>query len=233
MKGIRVSYWKELSKGVLRENPVLVLLLGLCPTLAVTTGLKNAIGMGAAATFVLVCSNVIISLIRTGIPRKIRIPCYIVVIATFVTLAQMVMAAYFPDLNDALGIFIPLIVVNCIILGRAEAFAGRHGALESLADGLGMGIGFTLAVLLIAFIREVLGTWCIAGVPITAGGFQPLAVLIMAPGAFLVIAIVLAVAGWRSQRRAAMMSAEIQAELALFAAEKPAARRAAKPQKEK
>ena len=231
-----MSHWKEFTKGILKENPVLVLLLGLCPTLAVTTGVKNAIGMGIAATFVLVCSNVIISLIRSAIPKKIRIPCYIVVIATFVTLVQMTMAGYFPALNEALGIFIPLIVVNCIILGRAEAFAGRNGVFASLLDGIGMGVGFGFAVLLIGLIREVLGTWSIGGVPITEGGFQPMAVLIMAPGAFLVIATVLAVFDWLRRRAEGRLSEDIGRELARFALEKPAALRAvrlAEKQKEK
>jgi len=147
-----LSFAREITKGVIRDNPVLVLLIGLCPTLAVTSRITDAVGMSAAAAFVLVSSNVIVSLIKGVIPRKIRIPCYIVVIATFVTLVQMVMAAYFPDLNESLGIFIPLIVVNCIILGRAEAFAGKNGVLASLADGIGMSVGFTAALLLISSI---------------------------------------------------------------------------------
>ena len=173
----------EFTKGLIRENPVLVLLLGLCPTLAVTTGLRNAVGMGISATFVLVCSNIIIAMFKGFFPKKIRIPCFIVVIATFVTIVQMALKAYFPDLDEELGIFIPLIVVNCIILGRAEAFASRQGLVASTLDGVGMGVGFTLALCVIALFREVLGKWELFGTPITDGGFQPAAVMIMALGA--------------------------------------------------
>ncbi len=190
--------WPEFTKGILRENPVLVLLLGLCPTLAVSTSVTNAIGMGISATFVLIGSNLIISLFGRFFPRSIRIPCYVVVIATFVTIVKMVLAGFFPDLNEALGIFIPLIVVNCIILGRAEAFASRNGVLDSLLDALGMGAGFTGALLVIAFVREVLGAWRLAGVPITDGGFDPIKVLGMAPGAFIVLGFVLAIVAARS-----------------------------------
>jgi Na+-translocating ferredoxin:NAD+ oxidoreductase subunit E len=147
----------DFTRGLIRENPIFRLLLGMCPTLAVTTSLENALGMGAAATFVLVCSNVVISLLRKVIPAAVRIPCFIVVIATFVTIVDLLMQAYTPALNDKLGIFIPLIVVNCIILGRAEAFASKNATLYSIADGLGMGIGFTVALALIATFREVLG----------------------------------------------------------------------------
>ena len=187
---------KNFTKGIIKENPVLILLLGLCPTLAVTTGLKNAVGMGLSATFVLVCSNAIISMFRGAFPKKIRIPCFIVVIATFVTIVQMLLAAYLPELNEALGIFIPLIVVNCIILGRAEAFAFRNGVISSVVDGLGMGVGFTFALSIIGIIREVLGAWTIWDIPITATGFDPAAVMIMAPGAFMVVALIL---GWMNR----------------------------------
>ena len=182
----------EFTKGLVRENPVLVLLLGLCPTLAITTSLTNAIGMGLSATFVLVGSNVIVSLFSGFFPRSIRIPCYIVVIATFVTIVKMVLAGFFPALDESLGIFIPLIVVNCIILGRAEAFASKKGFVDSLLDAVGMGAGFTLALLVISFIREVLGSWKLFGAPITDGGFDSVKVLVMAPGAFLVLGLVLA-----------------------------------------
>ncbi len=183
----------ELTKGLMRENPVLVLLLGLCPTLAITTSIKNAIGMGLAATFVLVGSNVLIALASSRFPRSIRIPCFIVVIATFVTIVKMVLAGYMPALDESLGIFIPLIVVNCIILGRAEAFASRRGVGEALLDGVGMGGGFTVALLIVSSIREVLGSWKLFGIPITDGGFTPAKILIMAPGAFMVLGLVLAV----------------------------------------
>ncbi len=182
----------ELTKGLMRENPVLVLLLGLCPTLAITTGVANAIGMGLSATFVLVGSNVIIALASRLFPRSIRIPCFIVVIATFVTIVKMVLAGFFPALDESLGIFIPLIVVNCIILGRAEAFASKRGVADSLMDGIGMGAGFTVALLIISSIREVLGSWKLMGVPITDGGFDPAKILVMAPGAFIVLGLVLA-----------------------------------------
>ncbi len=191
---------REFMKGLVRENPVLVLLLGLCPTLAVTTGLLNAIGMGVSATFVLVCSNVIIAIFKDFFPKKIRIPCFIVVIATFVTIVQMILKAYVPDLDEALGIFIPLIVVNCIILGRAEAFASRSGVLASVLDGVGMGLGFTIALCIIAFFRELLGTWKLGGIPVTDGGFQPASVMIMAPGAFIVLGLVLGAKAWIERR---------------------------------
>lgn len=195
---------RELIKGLFRENPVLVLLLGLCPTLAVSVSVKNAIGMGAAATFVLVSSNAIISLVGRFFPTKIRIPCYIVVIATFVTIVEMTMEAYLPLLNKALGIFIPLIVVNCIILGRAEAFASRHGVMSSILDGLGMGLGFGLALTFIAFVREVLGLGKLWGIAISSsyaagGAVEPAAVMVMAPGAFIVIALLI---GWINLRKA-------------------------------
>jgi len=148
----------DFTRGIFRENPIFRLLLGMCPTLAVTTSLENALGMGAAAMFVLVCSNVVISLLRKVIPAAVRIPCFIVVIATFVTIVDLLMQAYTPALNAKLGIFIPLIVVNCIILGRAEAFASRNAVLYSIADGLGMGIGFTVALAIIATFREVIGS---------------------------------------------------------------------------
>lgn len=153
-----LSYFKEFSKGIIKENPSFVLLLGLCPTLAVTTKVSNAIGMGLSATFVLICSNFLISLLKNFIPDKVRIPSYIVIIASFVTIVDMIMNAFLPALADSLGIFIPLIVVNCIILGRAEAFANKNSIGASILDALGMGIGFTLALILISFIREILAT---------------------------------------------------------------------------
>ena len=147
----------DFTRGLFRENPIFRLLLGMCPTLAVTTSLENAIGMGAAATFVLVCSNVVISMLRKVIPSAVRIPCFIVVIASFVTMVDLLMQAFTPELGEKLGIFIPLIVVNCIILGRAEAFASKNAVIYSIADGIGMGIGFTVALAIIATFREVLG----------------------------------------------------------------------------
>jgi electron transport complex protein RnfE len=181
----------ELVKGIYKENPVFRLALGLCPTLAVSTSIQNALGMGAAATFVLLGSNITISLLRKLIPAKVRIPCYIVVIASFVTIVELVMGAYLPELSKSLGIFIPLIVVNCIILGRAEAFASKNGVLVSILDGIGMGIGFTFALVLIAAIREVLGDGKLFGYMVFGPGFQPALIMIMAPGAFVTMGLLM------------------------------------------
>lgn len=191
---------KELTKGLYRENPIFRLALGLCPVLAVSTSIDNAIGMGAAATFVLLCSNIIVSLIRKGIPSKIRIPIFIVVIASFVTLVEMVMEAYFPDLFRALGIFVPLIVVNCIILGRAEAFASRNNTFYALLDAVGMGIGFTLGLILIAFFRELLGDGKLMGFPVLGQSFEPVILMILAPGAFITMGLLLAFFNWLDLR---------------------------------
>lgn len=174
----------EFLKGIIKENPTFALVLGLCPTLAVSTSLVNAVGMGAAATFVLLGSNVIISLIRKIIPNEIRIPCFIVVIATFVTVNEMILKTYFTELNASLGIFVPLIVVNCIVLGRAEAFAAKNTVLPSIFDALGMGAGFTLALVIISAIREALGAGKLFGF-VLVRGFEPAAVMILAPGALL------------------------------------------------
>ena len=182
---------REFVKGLFKENPVFVLMLGLCPTLAVSTSLKNGLGMGIAVTFVLVLSNLIISLVRKCFPARIRIPCFIVVIATFVVIVERILSAYQPELNRQLGIFIPLIVVNCIILGRAEAFASKNSVWKSITDGLGMGLGFTMALLLISFIRSALGSGKIIGVSISSG-FEPIALMILPPGAFLTIGCLLA-----------------------------------------
>lgn len=181
----------ELTKGIIKENPVFVMALGLCPLLATSTSVDNAIGMGAAATFVLICSNIIISLIKNFIPDKIRIPCYILVIASFVTIVDMVMHAYVPELHKNLGIFIPLIVVNCIILGRAEAFAGKHSVGKSILDGIGMGIGFTLAIIIIAVIRELLGSGSIYNIRILPSSYKPMISAILPPGAFFTIALLM------------------------------------------
>jgi len=182
---------KEFTKGFIKENPVFVMALGLCPTLAVSSSVMNAIGMGLAATFVLVCSNIIISLIKNFIPNKIRIPAYIVVIASFVTIVDMVMEAYVPALHKSLGLFIPLIVVNCIILGRAEAFAGKNNVIKSTLDGFGMGFGFTLALVVIAIIRELLGAGQILGYNIFPATYKPMLVAILAPGAFIVMGLLM------------------------------------------
>ena len=181
---------KEFTKGIIKENPTFVLVLGLCPTLAVSVTVANGIGMGIAATFVLLGSSGIGALIRDFIPDKIRIPCYIVVIATFVTIAELCMKAYSPVLDRALGIYVPLIVVNCIVLGRAEAFACKNSMASSFFDGLGMGLGFTLALMLISGIREFLGSGQILGHTLIKG-FEPIFVFGMPSGALLVIGLLL------------------------------------------
>lgn len=180
----------EFFKGIVKENPTFVLALGLCPTLAVSISVINGIGMGMAATFVLICSNVIIASIKRAVPDKIRIPCFIVVIATFVTITEILMKAYFPPLHRALGIYVPLIVVNCMVLGRAEAFASKNGVFASFIDGLGMGAGFTLALVLISAIRELLGSGKICGLTVIPG-FEPALIIGMPAGALLVIGLLL------------------------------------------
>ncbi len=180
------------TKGIFRENPVLVLVLGTCPTLATSTSVVNALGMGAAATMVLLFSNIIISALRKVIPDKVRIPCYIVLIAGLVTTVQMLVKAYAPALNDSLGIYLPLIVVNCIILGRAEMFASKNNVFASAVDGLGMGIGFTLALFLMATVREIFGNGTFSGVPIPGLIDNKISILTMAPGGFLVFGLLIA-----------------------------------------
>ena len=175
-----------ITKGLIKENPTFVLLLGMCPTLATTTSAINGMSMGLATTFVLILSNIVISAIASYIPDKVRIPSYIVVIATFVTLLQFVMQAYVPDVYETLGLFIPLIVVNCIVLGRAEAFASKNGALDSALDGVGIGLGFTLALTVIGAVREGLGSGAIFGHDLGIGEYTPL-VFVLAPGGFLVL----------------------------------------------
>lgn len=184
-----------LINGLIRENPSLVLLLGMCPTLAVTTSVNNAIGMGLAATFVLIGSNMVISLLKKCIPDKIRIAAYIVIIAGFVTLVQMLLEAYIPALNKSLGVFIPLIVVNCIILARAESFASKNSVLDSMFDGIGMGLGFTLSLTLIATVREILGNGSFCGIPLFGEGFQGATIMILPAGGFLTLGIIIAVVG--------------------------------------
>ena len=180
-----------LTNGIIKENPVLRLVLGTCSILAVTTAVSSALGMGAAFTFVLVCSNIMISLLRKVIPGKVHLPCYIVIIAGFVTIVQMFMQAYMESLYNALGVFLPLIVVNCIILGRAEMFACKNPPLPSLFDGIGMGLGFTIGLTIIGTIREVLGNGSFFGIAIP--GYEPMAFFVRAPGAFLVLAILVAI----------------------------------------
>lgn len=183
---------QNLLKGLIKENPVLVLVLGTCPTLAVSTSVTSALGMGAAATIVLLCSNIVISALRNVIPDKVRIPCYIVLIAGFVTMVQMLVKAYAPALDESLGIYLPLIVVNCIILGRAEMYANKNKVLDSALDAIGMGAGFTFALLLMATIREILGngTWMGIEIPFLTG--NNISIMTMAPGGFLVFGILMA-----------------------------------------
>lgn len=183
---------KVFLNGLIFENPTFVQLLGMCPTLAVTTSVKNGLGMGLSAAAVLVCSNVIISLLRKIIPDKVRIAAYIVIIAAFVTVIQMCLEAFLPDLSNSLGIFIPLIVVNCIILARAEAFASKNSALASAADGLGMGLGFTCALCIISAVREFLGAGTIFDIPVYGNTVSPASIIIMAPGGFIVLGILVA-----------------------------------------
>jgi len=196
-----MSLWYEFSKGIYKENPIFRLVLGMCPTLAVTTSVQNAIGMGIATTFVLFSSNLLISIIKNAVPKRIRIPMYIVVIASFVTIADLVMAAYEPTLHKSLGIFVPLIVVNCIILGRAEAFAGKNRVLPSILDGLGMGIGFTLALLALGLVREILGNGTIYGYPVLGSGYNPMLIMILPPGAFLILGLYLGFFNWLDRKR--------------------------------
>lgn len=184
---------QNLLKGIIKENPVLVLVLGTCPTLAVTTNVMSALGMGAAATIVLLCSNMVISALRNIIPDKVRIPCYIVLIAGFVTMVQMLVKAFAPALDEALGIYLPLIVVNCIILGRAEMFANKNNVIDSAIDAVGMGAGFTLALLLMATIREVLGNGTWMGIEIPILSDNNISIMTMAPGGFLVFGILIAI----------------------------------------
>ena len=215
---------KILTNGLINENPVLRLVLGTCPTLAVTTMAANGIGMGLAATFVLICANVVISALRNVIPGQVRIPCYITVIAGFVTLVQMIVKAFIPSLDASLGVFLPLIVVNCIILGRAEMFASKNGIFDSALDGLGMGIGFTITLTIMGSIREILGsgTW-MSGldgiIPFLPEGFaikvlpiEPFTIMTSAPGGFFVFGVLMAGATWLTSRPKTEKAAAAAAE---------------------
>ena len=196
------TLFQEFSKGLVKENPVLRLVLGTCPTLAVSTSVMSAVGMGASATAVLVCSNIVISLLRKVIPPKVRIPAYIVVIASFVTIVQMIVKAFLPDLDKSLGVYLPLIVVNCIILGRAEAFAGKNKVLPSAVDGLGMGIGFTAALCCMGLVRETLGSGVFLsgllnngnGIAVPFLSEHPMLIFVLAPGGFFVFGLLMACA---------------------------------------
>ena len=208
------SKLKILTNGILNENPVLRLVLGTCPTLAVTSMASNGIGMGLAATFVLLCSNIVISALRKVIPDQVRIPCYITVIAGFVSVVQMLVKAYVPDLDKALGVYLPLIVVNCIILGRAEMFASKNGVVDSALDGLGMGIGFTITLVIMGSIREIFGagTWMSGlgslipalgadfAIQVIPESIDPFTIMTSAPGGFFVFGILMAGATWLTSR---------------------------------
>ncbi|MCB5265555.1 MAG: electron transport complex subunit E [Candidatus Cloacimonetes bacterium] len=196
-----MSFIKQLSRGLIKENPTFVIVLGMCPTLAVTTSVINALGMGFAATFVLICSNAIISLIKDITPSKIRIPVYVVVIAAFVSVVDMVMAAYVPALHKSLGLFIPLIVVNCIILGRAEAFASKNNVIMSIADGIGMGLGFTLSLSLVATVREIIGAGTWLGMRVTPLTYDPALIAILAPGAFITLGFLMALMNMLKEKK--------------------------------
>ena len=187
-----MNYFKTITNGLIKENPTFVLMLGMCPTLGTTTSALNGMSMGLATTFVLICSNVVISLLKNLIPDKIRIPAFIVVIATFVTIIQMAMEAYLPALYDSLGLFIPLIVVNCIVLGRAEAFAAKNNPFASFCDGLGIGLGFTFGLTLLGIVRELLGTGALFSLRIFPEEYGVL-VFVLAPGAFISLGYLIAI----------------------------------------
>lgn len=186
------SYLKDFTKGIIKENPVLVLLLGTCPTLAISSSATSAFGMGIAASLVLVCSNAAISALKRFIPDSVRIPAFITLIASFVSIVQMLMKAYVPALDKSLGIFLPLIVVNCIILGRAEMFASKNKVLPSVLDGLGMGAGFTLAITAMGVIREILGAGTVFGLTLTKNFFEPISIFSVTAGGFFVYALLIA-----------------------------------------
>lgn len=190
------SKWKVFTAGIIRENPVLRLVLGCCSALAVTTTVSGAVGMGLAMTFVLVCSNIVISALRKVIPAKVHLPCYIVIIATFVTVVQMVLQAFVPDLYKALGVYLALIVVNCIILGRAEMFACKNNVVDSALDGIGMGIGYTLTVVLMASIREILGSGTWLGFQVLPESMAKMSIMTQAPGAFFCYGVLMAGCVW-------------------------------------
>ncbi len=195
-----MSQWKNFSKGFIKENAVFALFLGLCPTLAVTTSAINGLGMGLATTFVLVMSNVVVSLVKNLIPDKVRIPAFIVIIATFVTVVELVMKGYVPSLFDALGLFIPLIVVNCLVLGRAEAFASKNTVWSSLVDGAGMGLGFTMALTVLGSVREILGSGAFFGMKMING--DGMLLFILPPGAFIVLGYLIVLANMIKEKTA-------------------------------
>lgn len=200
MKTSGKQYWKDLLNGLWNENPVFRIVIGNCPTLAVTTEAVNGVSMGLAAGFVLICSSTLISLLRPFIPQKSRIPIYIVIISTFVTIVDYFLKATFPDIHRVLGIFIPLIVVNCIIMGRAEAFAGKNPPLRSFLDALGMGLGYTWSITLLASIREILGNGTWFGAPVLPAGYVPWLVMLMPAGGFITLGLLLGGMNWLQER---------------------------------
>jgi len=193
--------FEEFIKGIYKKNPITALFLGLCPTLAVTTSLINGLGMGLAAAFVLLFSNIIVSSVKGIVPRKIRIPIYIVIIATFVTIVELIMAGFIPSLFRALGIYVPLIVVNCIILGRAEAFASKNSLGRSIIDALGMGVGFTVVLVFLGAVREILGDGKLLGYYLFGPKFEPVLLMILPPGAFILIGLILGTINWIEIRK--------------------------------
>lgn len=196
------TLWADFLRGIAEENPVLVQMLGLCPTMAVSNSLANGVAMGVATTFVLIGSSFLISALRKHIPNEVRLASYILIIATFVTVADLLLAAGFPDISKALGPFVPLIVVNCIILGRAEAFAGKVGPSRAVMDGIGMGAGFTLALSVISAVRELLGSGTLLGFPVLGPRFEPWVIMVMPPGGFLTLGITFLIMGWYGTRQA-------------------------------
>jgi len=198
-----VNLVKNLKNGIIKENPIFVQLLGMCPTLAVTTSALNGLGMGLATTTVLIGSNIVIASLRKLIPNKIRIPVFIVVIATFVTLIDMFMHAYALELYKSLGLFIPLIVVNCLILGRAESYASKNSVVPSIFDAVGMGIGFTIALTVLGMVRELLGSGSLFGATIFGGSFEPALIMILPPGAFLALGFLIGLVNFISKKRTA------------------------------
>ena len=188
----KLNLKEQFLDGILYKNPVFVQLLGLCSMLAITTSISNAIGMGAAATVVLICSNLLISLLRKFIPKQVRIAAYVVIISGFVTAVELLIKAYLPSLDRSLGVFIPLIVVNCMILARAEAFASKNGPVASVIDGLAQGVGYTIALLLISAVREILGSGTIAGISLFGDSFKPMIIAILPPGGFIILGCLIA-----------------------------------------
>ena len=186
------KYVERLYNGIIKENPTFVMMLGMCPTLAVTTSAINAIGMGLSTTVVLILSNMLISMLRKIIPDSVRMPAFIVVVASFVTMVQFLLQGFIPSLYDSLGLYIPLIVVNCIILGRAESYASKNPVLLSMCDGIGMGLGFTFGLTCIGIVRELIGAGKIFGLQLMPSGYEPVTIFILAPGAFLVLAFIVA-----------------------------------------